>query len=1162
MAVENPSLVRSARLKSAGIFLAISTILAAAGGWYYQMEVGLVTREKHEALHSIGQLKIRQIETWRTNHEENLLRSIQSPFFIDSLESFLSASEDPERQAVIRGFLNLELGTGESSVLYAPDGRFLIGVGEDACAEPHLASGPLQKAIAAAIGSPGVMFSDLYRCPHGDYHVDALVAVRDDQGRPLAVATLRSDAVASLYPLIGAWPNQSASAEALLVQREGDDVVILNPLRNSAEEPLTLRFPLADRRLFAVRAAQGEVGILEGDDYRGIAVVCDIQAVPGSTWFLITKIDAAEIFSEVRYRTAIIGIVTGLLILMAAGYVALTHRRRQARLARQLEASEDRNVADRHRHELILQTAMDGFWLINEAGRIIEVNEAYCRMLGYQAKEVIGMEIADIEANEDQAQTNARIQRIIQQGEDRFESRHRRKDGSLVDVEVSVQHRPADGFCVAFIRDITRRKQADARIMRLSLLYAALSRCDKAIVHSANEEELLSRVCQDVVNHGGMKMAWIGLADQVAKRVFPTAFFGTGTEYLVGLEISLDSSAAAGRGPTGTAIREGRAIFCQDFLGDPSTVPWQDRGLALGWRSSAAIPLRRGGKTIGAFTLYSGECDAFDDEVQTLLVEMADNISFALDSFAREKGRRKAIEELQTLQTAVEQSADTIVITDPAGRIEYANPAFEKSTGYLLSEVLGQNPRVLNSGEHDEAFYRELWTTISAGKTWKGLFRNRRKDGTLYWESAAISPVLNEHGETAHFIAVKDDITHLKEIETRLREALDRAEAANRAKGEFLAVMSHELRTPLNGVLGFADLLCQTPLTEDQRQYAQTIRSSGDHLLQVVNDILDFSSIEKGTMPLEAVPVALTELLEKSTTACRKAAADKGLVFRKELADGLPLRLVGDARRIRQILINLLGNAVKFTARGSVVLRVTPAVAEELPVVDFAIEDTGPGIRPEVLEQLFEPFMQGDSTLQREFEGTGLGLAISQRLANAMDGRIRVVSTPGVGSTFTLRLPVGSSAEVQAVSEVVPPPVPLEAAAVATDLPVLVVEDDPVNRLLVRIMLKSLGYRVEIAADGRDALEMFVPGRFFAILMDMQMPEMDGLEATRQIRQRETTAGGRVPIIALTANVMAGDRERCLAAGMDDFLTKPFKKSELATKLAVVTANPQSATGL
>ena len=537
--------------------------------------------------------------------------------------------------------------------------------------------------------------------------------------------------------------------------------------------------------------------------------------------------------------------------------------------------------------------------------------------------------------------------------------------------------------------------------------------------------------------------------------------------------------------------------------------------------------------------------------------------------------RKKSEAALLNLRTAVEQSANTIVITDIRGNIEYVNPAFEKTTGYTAAEAVGKNPRVLKSGEQDAEFYRHLWATITTGKIWQGEFHNKRKDGSLYWEMATISPVRNDKGEVLRYLAVKEDITQRKAIEASLATALLRAEASAAAKSEFLGVMSHELRTPLNGVLGFAQLLSDTPLDSEQKAYAEMISNSGEHLLAIVSDILDFSSIDAGTLAIHAAPLAVADLVKTAEDTVRKTAAEKGLELRSELAAGVPEQITGDKQRIRQILITLLGNAVKFTASGSVVLRVATSSDGGRRSLDFCVEDTGIGISSKTLSQLFQPFVQADSKKNRLFGGTGLGLAISKRLAEAMEGSITVASTPGKGSTFTFRLPLESAPVHAGGLASVPshisdregtkpaltehrPPVQTGGTPPEGNL-VLVVEDDQENSTLAGKMLQSLGYRAEFAAHGGEAVQAFETGKYFAILMDVVMPVMNGLEATRKIRERET--GSRIPIIALTANAMPGDRERCLAAGMDDFLSKPFKRDELADKLDV-DGKSQNKTGV
>ena len=811
-------------------------------------------------------------------------------------------------------------------------------------------------------------------------------------------------------------------------------------------------------------------------------------------------------------------------------------------------------------YQMVFENMLDGCALheiiLGEHGlpvdyRFLAVNPAFQEMTGLSAERILGKTVREVMPDVEPFWIE-RYGRVAMTGESvQFE-----EFSAALDRHFKVSaFRSSPGNFVVVVVDITAQKAAAGKIQRLSRLYSALSQSNHAIVRCNNRAELLATICRVVVETGGMTMAWIGRAEGPEGRIRSEVAYGRGTEYLDGIEISQNPGDPSGRGPVGTSIRENRPVWCQDFQHDLSTAPWHERAARFGWRAAAALPLRLHGEAFGALTLYSDRIGTFDEENQSLLIEMAHDISYAFENFAREEEQQSLLKELTNLRTAVEQSASSVLITDPQGVIEYVNPAFETSTGYSAAEATGRTPRILKSGEQPASYYAQLWETIASGRTWRGYFHNKRKNGTLYWESATISPVMNDSGEIRHFIAVKEDITDRKTLEANLMEALDRAEAANRAKSEFLAVMSHELRTPLSGVLGFADLLAETLLDEEQRNYSNTIRASGAHLLQVVNDILDFSSLEKGKMRVKCGDVLVTELVESSCLANRKMAADKGLDFRHEIDPDVPVLITGDPLRLRQILINLLGNAVKFTTGGSVVLRVTRETIRDREFVDFSVEDTGPGIPEEKIADLFKPFTQGDSTLRRPFEGTGLGLAISQRLAKAMGGTIEAVSSPGKGSTFTLRIPLSP----QPATEVRPRKRQRKSGALAAKgvnppepLRVLVVEDDRISSLLAGRLLSSLGHKVEFAANGEEALRAFAPEKFSVILMDMQMPSMDGIEATRRIRAHEGEP--HVPIIALTANVLPGDRERCLAAGMDDFLSKPFTKDQLAAKLHAVAS--------
>lgn len=647
----------------------------------------------------------------------------------------------------------------------------------------------------------------------------------------------------------------------------------------------------------------------------------------------------------------------------------------------------------------------------------------------------------------------------------------------------------------------------------------------------------------------------------------------------------------------------------------------------------------------------------------------------------------RSFSELSSYIQAIDQHA-LVSITDGAGFITQVNDKFIATCGYSREELLGQDHRLLNSGLHDKAFMTELWDTLARNDVWRGEFCNRTKLGTLIWSDCAIVPLQNSHQSEARFISVSIDITERKAIETELLSAMRLAEAANRAKSEFLANMSHEIRTPMNGILGMTELAIATKNKQDQHDYLRLVKSSADSLLIIVNDILDFSKIEAGQMTLEHIPFTLQDVLPDiiKSTAVRMDHKDVELLH--EIHPAVAHQLVGDPERLRQIVLNLLGNAVKFTARGEIVLAVAPEPSPQgETVLHFSVRDTGIGIPQNKQESIFDAFSQADGSTTRKYGGTGLGLSICSRLVGLMGGKIWLDSEPGAGSTFHFTARFGLGADAGAVAG--PPqldglPVlivddnathrrilsnslrrwnmhptavdsgeqalavlasaraqgggaalllldekmpgmdgattakrirgnadldgttiimmtssPTAVAAVhrrelgiaafltkpvtqsglleaiqaalgmANDnaqglatsavqsettvrLAILLVEDNAINQQLAIVLLEKAGHHVTVAENGCEALKALERDNYDLVLMDMQMPEMGGIEATVHIRENERQLGGHIPIIAMTANAMDNDRERCLAAGMDDYVSKPITSARLFAAIDAV----------
>ncbi len=555
--------------------------------------------------------------------------------------------------------------------------------------------------------------------------------------------------------------------------------------------------------------------------------------------------------------------------------------------------------------------------------------------------------------------------------------------------------------------------------------------------------------------------------------------------------------------------------------------------------------------------------------------------------------RVRAEGQLRKLSVAVEQSPATVVITDAEGTIEYVNPRFTEVTGYTSEEAIGQNPRVLKSGNMPPETYKGMWETILAGDVWRGEFENKKKNGDLYWEAASISPIRDSDGVITHFLAVKEDITERKNTESRLRvnakllrgqnaevearrhqmvaqqedlldanraleEAMGAAEAANLAKSEFLANMSHEIRTPMTAIMGFADVLLEhgnlDEAPPERIDAARTIKRNGVYLLSIINDILDLSKIEAGKLAVERIDCSPVHIVAEVHSLMQVRMDEKALPFHVEYVGPVPQTIQSDPIRLKQILVNLIGNAVKFTKSGSVRL-VTSLVHSDAgePHVQFDVIDTGVGMTDAHLAKVFEPFTQADTSTTRTFGGTGLGLAISKRLASLLGGDITAVSIPGEGSTFRLTVATGPLDNVKMLDD------PVKATTAELERPsaptpvratlccrVLLAEDGPDNQRLIMHLLKKAGARVTLAENGKLALEAALAARaeadaFDVILMDMQMPVMDGYEATRRLRRE----GYDKPIIALTAHAMEGDRQKCLDAGCDDYATKPIERAKL-----------------
>ena len=674
----------------------------------------------------------------------------------------------------------------------------------------------------------------------------------------------------------------------------------------------------------------------------------------------------------------------------------------------------------------------------------------------------------------------------------------------------------------------------------------------RALIRTEDERHLYQDICEAVTTEGGYLLAWIGVPElDEGKSVQMVACSGSGTEYLAGIKVSW-APGTLGNGPTGTCIRTGKVAVVNDSETDPGLLPWRERAADYGFRSVAALPLVSKEGLVGAITIYACEPNAFSSEEICLLEELAHDLSYGLELRAIRRAQARAendlLEAAKEFRTIFDSTNDAIFIADFEGRFLDVNEAASKNLGYGREELLGKMISDVDTAESAALLPARLAVIRKSGSA---CFESvqRRKDGTTL--PVEINNRAIVFRRQPALMGIAREISERKKAEAELRAnfaEMERlkalAENANRAKSEFLANVSHEIRTPLNGILGFTNLLLAGDLTVEQQEYNEAVRLSAEHLLSLINDLLDFSRIEAGRLEVDRIPFSIRDCVEQAVRSIGPIAQVKGLGVEVAVSDEAPAWVEGDPHRLRQVLLNLLGNAVKFTDHGCVSLRVVAGSSADgigqggKPALCFSVADTGIGIPASQQAAIFEPFRQADGSITRKFGGTGLGLSISAKLVDLMNGRIWVESIAGKGSTFSFAIPLVRAAEPSARDKEVSGS---QAASCGRgDLSILVAEDNAINQLLIRRVLEVRGHRVTICSTGAAVLEAWRGAQFDLILMDIHMPEMDGWEATRRIRAEEALTKSHIPIIATTACSLAEDHKRSVEAGIDGYLTKPI----------------------
>ena len=513
---------------------------------------------------------------------------------------------------------------------------------------------------------------------------------------------------------------------------------------------------------------------------------------------------------------------------------------------------------------------------------------------------------------------------------------------------------------------------------------------------------------------------------------------------------------------------------------------------------------------------------------------------------------RKLADESLSIASVAFETAQGMFVTDTQGFFIHINQAFSDASGYSMTELVGKKPNILKSGLQTDEYYEQMWRSVTEQGSWSGEISNKRKNGEIYLELVHIASVLSEQGSPSHYVANYTDIGKLKAYEAGLIEAKEKAERFSTLKSQFIASMSHEIRTPMAAIIGFSDLALYEDMSEEARVYLQDINTASTSLLGILQDVLDFTKLEAGRVVIESLPFKVWDLLSTIGTLFSGSAQQKGLAFTIERDSTIPLELLGDKLRLQQVLTNLVGNAIKFTAHGTVKLEITlQAMTSSQVQLLFCVTDSGIGISLDDQDKLFKEFSQVDGSFSRQYGGTGLGLVISKELVELMGGEISVVSSTGQGSAFSFAVQlgvinesIGYTTQLTAIS----PKVPSQLTAnKLKGYRILIVEDNAFSQKLIQKHLASLGIDTLLAQHGEEALILLEEHDFDAILMDIHMPIMNGIEATQRIRQQAKFA--TLPIIALSAGVTDTERNNCIVCGMVGFISKPINVEHLCAVL-------------
>ena len=773
-----------------------------------------------------------------------------------------------------------------------------------------------------------------------------------------------------------------------------------------------------------------------------------------------------------------------------------------------------------------------------ETGRFIDVNNNFVETSGFSREEVIGKTSVEVRWISEASRLVLREAFKRQVKVTELEFRVNKKNGDPINCLYNGELINIEGktCALSLALDISDRKQAEEKIFKSNRLYMVTSKINQAIVHFRDKNELLREVCNIVIDYGKFQMSWIGSVNPETRMVEPIVHAGAELGYLSKINQITFDSKPTGMGPTGSAVREGKYVVCNDIEHDPRVALWRNEALRRNYRSSIALPLKPFGAIPLALTIYSSTTGFFDQQEISLLLELAENISFALEAFELENDRRKAREDLEKAENhyraLIEKAPDGIALINGNGDFTFVSPAVKKDYGYTSDSLEKTNPAMLTHPDDLANVLPEIMKVMADPAYIPTLqYRFRTAGGQWRWVESTFSNLLSDPDIQAVVINFRD-ISDRKKAEFELIAAKEVAEESIRLKSAFLNNMSHEIRTPMNAIMGFSNLMQESDPAE-MGYFAGIIQKSSKQLLMLIDDVVLLSRLQSEKLPLNKVGFSPAELVTDVFEMFNLPEIHNGLAIQVRIPAGYrDLTIKADLGKIKQVLTIFASNAVKYTFDGSVEV----GFEKEKDNLVFYVKDTGIGIPETEQKRVFETFYRGEQVIASAIRGTGLGLNIAKELVELLGGTVGLESRPGAGSKFFFSIPIElSENQTHKDTEEKTP------QKSCSDYTILIAEDEPANFQYLEILLRKQVKKIDHAMNGQEAIDMASKTSYDLIFMDLKMPIIGGVEATRALR-------GKFPelkIIAQTAYSQPEEKEIAMSAGCNDYIVKPIRKADL-----------------